>query len=114
MLAKENRLSKNGDFQVVFKKGKMLKGRCLSIGFLKNRLEANRFGFVISNKISKSSVVRHKIKRRLSGAIFSVLPEIKKGFDFVVLALPVIKDKTYKEIKEDIVEILNLNDRKNT
>jgi len=110
MLPSKNRILKNKDFQTVFKKGKIFKSRVLSLKYLKNSIGLNRFGFVISNKISKKSVERHKIKRRLSGIIKQISPGLEKGFDFVIIALQGIKDKTYKEMKKEIFFIFGIKE----
>ncbi len=72
----------------------------------KNNLQVSRFGFIISNKVSKKSVDRHKIRRRLNDIIHPRLKEIKKGFDVVVVVGPEIKNKTYQEIERTINKIL--------
>jgi len=110
MLPNKSRLLKNKDFQTVFKKGKFFKSKVLSLRFLKNNLGLNRFGFVISNKISKKSVERHKIKRRLSGIIKQISPGIEKGFDFIIIALQGIRGRTYKEIKKEVFFIFGVKE----
>ena len=100
MLDKENRLRKKRDFEAIFKKGRSFKESFLILKIVKNSLEASRFGFIVSQKVSKNAVVRNKIRRRLSEAIRLNLKDIKKGIDAVLIALPSIKSKTYPEIKD--------------
>lgn len=102
MLAKENRLSKNNDFQTVFKKGKTLKGRFFLLKFLKKKNGPNRFGFVISNKVSKKAAERHLLKRRVVGVVESFMPEIEESFDFIILVLPGIGKITYNDVKKEM------------
>ena len=49
------------------------------------QLEASRFGFVISNKISKLATRRNALKRQLRTIIEQELPNIKTGFDVVIM-----------------------------
>ena len=105
MLAKENRLKKKKDFETVFKKGKGFKDNFLALKIAPNNLKTSRFGFIVSQKVSKKAVVRNKIRRRLSEAIRLNLKDIKRGVDIALIALPGIESKTYLEIKETLATI---------
>lgn len=95
MLKTENRLRKDRDFRRVFKESRPLRSGSLVFRSVPSRsrfrqdVAAARFGLVISNKIEKSAVRRNKIKRLIRQAIQELLPEIKPGFDVVVL----VKDR---------------------
>jgi len=86
MLPKINRLKKKRDFEHVFKQGRGLKQGFLSLKFVKNGLEATRFGFVVGQKVSRKAVIRNKVKRRLRDLVRGRIGEIKKGFDVVIVA----------------------------
>ncbi|TSC95016.1 MAG: ribonuclease P protein component [Parcubacteria group bacterium Licking1014_1] len=100
MIGTKNRLRKKRDFEAVFKKGRSFKESFLILRTAKNNLEPSRFGFIVSQKVSKKAVVRNKIKRRLREAVMSNIKNIKKGIDIVLIALPGIESKTYSETKE--------------
>ncbi|PIQ92639.1 MAG: ribonuclease P protein component [Parcubacteria group bacterium CG11_big_fil_rev_8_21_14_0_20_39_14] len=106
MLAKKYRLSKKKDFQNIFKRGKSFKEGCIFLKAAANNIRFSRFGFVVSNKISKKSVERHKIKRRLNEIIRFKMPLIRKGYDMVIIAGPEIKNKDYRELEEIIKKLL--------
>lgn len=106
MLPKENRLKREKDFERVFKKGKRFKGRFLFLRVLKSDLSESRFGFIVSKKISKKAVVRNKIKRRLREIIRSKLLDVKGGFDILIISLSGIENKEFKEVEEEVDEIL--------
>ena len=59
MLAKINRIKKKKDFEVIFKNSKSLKNNLFILKVAKNNLGLNRFGFVVSLKISKKATVRN-------------------------------------------------------
>jgi len=113
MLSSKNRLRKKSDIDNVFKHGKTVAGRFVFLKALKNGLENNRFAFVVSLKVSKRAVDRNKIKRRLREIIKQSLDKssgqagLKQGFDFVIVAKPLICNKNFQEIKQDINEIFN-------
>jgi ribonuclease P protein component len=100
MLPKSHRLTKEADFQKIFRRGKFVPTPFCHFKFRPNKLKVSRFAFVISNKISKKSVLRHKIKRRLSEIVRLRLKEIKPGIDCLIIAQPPIKNKNYQELKK--------------
>jgi len=86
MLPSENRLFKKSDFEKVKKEGKLLSGELFGILVLKNQEKNSRFGFIVSSKISPKAVLRNKVKRLLRETVRKLLPEIKRGYDFLFLA----------------------------
>jgi ribonuclease P protein component len=110
MLPKTNRLTKKKDFDLVFKKGKNIKSDFLMFKLLENNLKENRFGFIVSKKISSKATVRNRVKRRLRKAVFEALktlilhPKNKevKYVDLVIIALSDVKNKEFLEIQEKI------------
>lgn len=106
MLPKQHRLSKDGDFKIIFRKGRNFFIKEFGIKFLKNNLEVSRFGFVVSNKVAKKANKRNLIKRRLREIIRKNLPNIEIGFDIAIMAKPEIKDLKFSELKEKIEKAL--------
>lgn len=105
MLLKTNRLRKKKDFEKLFKKGKSFKNGFLILRLVPNNLEASRFGFIISQKVSKSAVLRNKIKRRLRDITKQNIKELKKGLDITLLVLPGLEKKTFLETKETAISL---------
>lgn len=106
MLSKQYRLQKDKDFELVFKKGRIISNEFLFLKFVKNNLAVSRSGFIISKKISKNATVRNRIKRRLREIIRKRLDNIKAGFDIIIVAKPRIVNKDYLEIREGVEELL--------
>ena len=102
MLSKINRLTKKKDFEAVFKKGKSVKNSFLIFKILNNNLKENRFGFIVSKKISNKATIRNKIKRRLRAIIAKELGGIKNYKDIIIIALPGIEKKEFSEIQSVI------------
>lgn len=102
MLPNINRLKKTKEIEQVFKKGKGHKEGFLFLKIAKNNLNASRFAFIVSRKVAKKAVLRNKIKRRLRELVGARLPEIKKGFDGVLVAQKNIESQNFKELKENI------------
>ncbi len=101
MLPLKNRLLKKKEFEGVFKKGENFKKGFLGLKFINNDLSYNRFGFVVSKKVSPRAVDRNKIKRKLRHLIKEFLPEIKPGNDIVLIVF-----KKEKEVKKDLINLL--------
>lgn len=102
MLAKKNRLKKKKDFENVFKKGRSLKEGFLVLKIINNRSDKIRFGFIVSQKISKKATCRNKIRRQISELIRLKIKKLKKGVDGIIITLPGIEEKNFSEIKEII------------
>jgi len=95
MLPQNNRLKKKKDFERVFKKGRGFKEDFLTLKTAKNDLDNSRFGFVVSQKVSKKATVRNKIKRMLRKIIEENLQVIKKGNDVLIVTLPRMEIKDF-------------------
>lgn len=108
MLPKINRIKKKKDFDLIFKKGKSFKTSLLVLKILKNELNENRVGFIISSKVSKKAVLRNKIRRRLS-ELFKKEEINLKGFDFIFIGLPGLEKVDYSETKEILQTLLKKN-----
>ena len=106
MLAKENRLKRKKDFEKLFKEGKSFREKFLVLKVNKNNLNSNRFGFIVSKKVSKKAPVRNKIKRRLREITRKEIDNYQKGFDVAVIALPGIVLKNFKEINQALTSAL--------
>jgi ribonuclease P protein component len=108
MLPKINRIKKKKDFEIIFKNSKIFKTNLFIFRIAKNNLKLNRFGFVVSLKVSKKATVRNKIRRRLTEAIkieiknMPLEAQVKIGTDLVIIALPGIEKREFSEIKETI------------
>lgn len=105
MLPKINRIKKKKDFDVIFKNSKSIKTNLFVLKIAKNSLGINRFGFVVSTKVSKKATVRNKIRRRFAEVMREETSSIKSGTDLVLIALPGIEKKEFLEIKTAVHNI---------
>ncbi|MEM2954991.1 MAG: ribonuclease P protein component [Candidatus Nanoarchaeia archaeon] len=106
MLPKRFRLTKKKDFEKVLKSKKFFSEKFIFAKVIKNELRISRFGFIVTLKISKKATERNRIRRQLHEIIRNNLDQIKKGFDFVFIVRPEIKNKSFKEIKESLLNLL--------
>jgi ribonuclease P protein component len=106
MLPKINRIRKKKDFETIFKRAQRasqsFKSNLFIFKMMKNDLGLNRFGFVVSQKVSKKATVRNKVRRRLTEAIKAETENMKSGTDLVIIALSGIEKKDFSEIREAV------------
>lgn len=105
MLLKANRLTKETDFKLLARKGRPFYSSLFTIKILKVEAVDSRFGVVISTKVSKKAVIRNKIKRRITEIIRLNIAKIKLGVDVMILVKPIVVDKSYQEIKDEIEKL---------
>ena len=106
MLPRQNRIKKEKDFEIIFKKGKVFKNNFLVLRFVNNNLKTNRLAIVISQKVSKKATERNKIRRRISVIVENIINGLKDGLDLVFLVLPQANNKSYLEIKSAVEDII--------
>lgn len=126
MLSINNRLTKERDFKLLLKRGFWVKGENISLKILP--LSQNRkyfpkkedvdnfekqlkIAFSVGVKISKSAVVRNKVKRQLREAVRLLIKEngIKSGYYFLFVPQPSIVNKNFAEISEEIKLLFSNN-----
>ena len=107
VLPKENRLNKKKDFRKVFKKGKGIKENLLTFKWTANNLKVSRFGFIVSQKVSKKAVLRNKIRRRLREKVRAELPRFKKGIDGVIIVNPGAAEEKSQEMTGSLNKIFS-------
>ena len=101
-LNKQNQLTKDKEFDNVFKKGRSSYDFMMGVKSVLTDLPDSRFGILVSTKISKKAVDRNRIKRRIREVIGLKLDKIKPGYDIVIITLPPILKKEYQEIEKSL------------
>ena len=102
MLKKQNQLTKDKEFDNVFKNGKSSYDNIIGIKIITNNLDKSRFGILVSTKISKKAVERNRIKRQIREVIRLNLEAIKPGYDLIIITLVPILGKNSQEIAKSI------------
>lgn len=107
MLVRRLRLTKEKDFKKIFKLGKPSYSKIFLVKILANGLEVNRYGIIISTKVSKKSVERNKLKRQFREIIREFDKKLAAGFDLAIVVFPVALGQEYKFIKSELEKILH-------
>ena len=95
---------KNQDFQNVYRNGKSYANKYLVMYLLKNNKEEKRFGISVSKKVG-NSVIRHRVTRLIREAYRLNSEYFETGYDIVVIARSVAKDKSYQEIESALLHL---------
>ncbi|MDD5290159.1 MAG: ribonuclease P protein component, partial [Patescibacteria group bacterium] len=92
-------LQKKSDFARVAKFGQPFFAPELGFKIIKNNLNKNRYGIVVSLEIDKRATVRNQIRRRIKEIIRLHDKNLKQGFDLMFLVRAGVKELRYKEIE---------------
>jgi ribonuclease P protein component len=95
-------LKRKKDFDTVFHKKKTFGNRHYTFYYCKNGLSFNRLGIIVSKKISKKAVCRNRIRRQVHEAYRLLQPEIKSGYDFIVIAKNKCLDEAYGPLSRSL------------
>lgn len=98
MLARELRVNSDVDFKRAFRKGRRFNTPNFVVHVVRNGLDVNRAGFIVSNKVGKAAV-RNSVKRKLREAAATFINSTNlTGVDVVVRALPTAATADWDEI----------------
>ena len=92
MFSAKNKLSKKGDFALIYKKGIIFQSDYLKIFVLPNGLNYNRFSIIAPKTVSTQAVIRNKVKRRLKNILLNIKSNKHTSIDLVI--------KTFKGIEK--------------
>lgn len=107
MLQRRYRLTKKSDFQKVLKQGQKAPGRFFTLFFVNSEITDNsKMGIIVSNKVSKSSVVRNRIRRHTRESLRPEVEFLNKGFNLVFLSKKAATEATGDLISKDVKILL--------
>ena len=90
-------LKQNSDFRRLYAKGKSSANRCLAVYCRRNNRGDNRMGYTVSSRLG-GAVVRNRVRRRLREIARLSAPELKTGWDIVVVARMRAVEASYAEL----------------
>ncbi len=65
-------------------------------------MDGNRYAFVVSKKVCKTAVARNRVRRRVRAWVESNMPNIKPGYDILLIIRQDLSSITYQDIKEEL------------
>jgi len=84
MLSRKNRFHGRKGINSVYKYGENFNLNNISLRILKRNNYEGRVAVVVSKKVSKSAVVRNKIRRRIYEAVRLLQPRLNGNYDMVI------------------------------
>ncbi len=105
MLAAPYRLSGEKEFERVEKQGRVFQSKSFGLRYFdRGDDEYSRFGFVVSNKISKDATKRNRIKRAFREAVRQAIGYLNRGLDVVFLVKKITQTESTEEIMAEVRE----------
>ncbi len=98
------RLTSNRTFVYLYRKGTCVRAPQLLLYYAPGRHDL-KVGFSVSKKVGKS-VVRNKVKRRLKENFRALIPSLKKGYTYLVVARPALAECDYAQIGAALKSVL--------
>jgi ribonuclease P protein component len=102
MLKRLYRITKKKDFDNIFKNGRNSFDNFLGFKIKENIYNYNRFGIIVSAKVSKKAVIRNKIKRQIREIIRQESDNLGGNFDCLIITLPPVKEEKYEKISTSL------------
>ena len=94
-------LKLNKDFRRLYYRGKSAALRTVVLYVQKNRKGINRIGLTCGKTVG-NAVARNRAKRLMRESFRALSPEIKKGYDIVIIARTAICGKKCDDVLKDL------------
>ena len=107
MLKKNNRLKKKKEFNYIYKKGSVVHSQSFIMHYVRAYKPYAQIGISVSKQVG-NSVVRSRVKRIISEACRLNIDKFAIK-NYVITAKDVAKEKTSKDIEQELLRILNKN-----
>ncbi len=98
-------LRKNFQFRYVYQKGRSIANRHLVLYYIKNNTAQNHLGISVSKKVGKS-VVRSHVTRLIRESYRALEPQLRQGFDLVVIARVSCADASYWQVADSLLHLM--------
>lgn len=107
MLPKKQKIHLDKEFDQIFKTGRSIYGRFLGVKVIKNKLDYSRFAVVLGNKVEKSAVKRHFLKRLVFKTLRDKQTSLNYFADCVIIALASIKTANKSDLELELASLLH-------
>ncbi|MDQ5952115.1 MAG: hypothetical protein QG626_242 [Patescibacteria group bacterium] len=105
MFADKNRLRNDKDVERALKSKKSVFDAVAGLKYVANGLPDNRVTVVVGTKVSKLSVDRNRVKRQYREIIRLLLPNMKTGYDMIILVSKPALALDYEQKRERLTKV---------
>lgn len=102
MLKKVYRITKDKEFQTIYRRGRFQSTALFSLHYLPSRNGVSRIGIVVSKKISKKAVERNKIKRQVRAIASEIHKSLNNNFDIVIAVKKPALEANFEEMQKTL------------
>ena len=116
------KIKENKDFVNLYKRGKFVAGKAVTIYYRKNRFGKTRMGITTGKKVG-NAVTRSRCRRIIRAAYYANEEAFPKGYDYIIVARPACGEckstqladfMRMKAIPEMLKSISNTNSKNNS
>lgn len=116
------KIKENKDFVTLYKRGKFVAGKAVTIYYRKNRFGKTRMGITTGKKVG-NAVTRSRCRRIIRAAYYANEEAFPKGYDYIIVARPYCGEckstqladfMRMKAIPEMLKSISNTNSKNNS
>jgi ribonuclease P protein component len=98
-------LTTSPEFERVYRKGSVCRGRLFSVHVLPNTVGKPRLGLSVSKRVG-TAVKRNGVRRRLKEIFRSAAVGLPSDLDFVISARPAAAGASFEELNEEFLRCL--------
>lgn len=107
MINAKFRFHRRNAVKYVHRAGKSIKSTNMMVRFISIERPTSRVAIVVSKKVSKSAVVRNRIRRRVFSILRDYVEDIDVSTDIVFIIHDIgVKDMSHEDLKDEIVACL--------
>lgn len=103
------RLRRTEDFARLRQSGKTIQNRFVLMSHSSNELTHNRYGLVTSGRVG-GAVVRNRMRRLLREVIRSLQPQLREGFDVVLVVRSPLTQQPFESIGRIVTDLFRQAD----
>lgn len=105
LMPRKWRLHRREDYQRLREQGKTIRYSGLSLSMLENGFTHNRYGFITGKQVG-NAVHRNRVRRRLRETMRQFHPQLKPGYDIILIARAGSADQSFEVLRSGVLELL--------